>query len=721
MKRLAPFFLAFLIACSSASVAPPAPPPAMAEMAPTAPTAPAAPTWSYPPAPRSETFDDYHGTRVADPFRVLEDPADPASVAWVEAENKVTRSYMDSKPVRNELKLRLTELINYARMGVPYKEANRYFYSRNSGLQNQSIIYMRDGLKGEEKLVIDPNTLSADGTLALGGYTVSDDGKTLAYSLSQSGSDYQKIYIRNLDSGANYPESLEWLKFTSATWTPDNKGFYYSRLPVPGSVPAGDEHYFPKLYYHRVGTPQTADTFVYDVPDVKEITFGPQISHDGKWLIVTQSKGTAPESEVLVLDRTTKNAKWKKLYTGFEASYYPDEVIGDELFLFTDASASRGKVIAKNLKTMAERTVIPEGPDTLSQVSTAGGRLITQYLNNASSALRVYDTKGTMLREITLPGIGSAGGISSRPDDNEMFFAFNSYVYPPTIFRYDVASNQMEEFYRSPVKIDPTQFETKQLWYSSKDGTKVSMFVSHKKGVQLNGDNPTMLYGYGGFNSNQTPSFSAFNYAFLERGGVYAVANLRGGSEYGEEWHKSGMLEKKQNVFDDFIGAAEHLIAAGYTKSSRLAIRGGSNGGLLTAAVENQRPDLFGAVVTQVPVADMLRYHKFTVGRFWIPEYGSSENADQFKFLYAYSPLHNVKKGTKYPATLITTADTDDRVAPGHAKKLAATIQEAQGGNEPILIRIETKAGHGAGKPISKQIDEAADMWTFVFTELGMI
>ena len=717
MKKLLLILIALTMACSTAPVVEPKPVPVVD----VEPATPQAPAWSYPPAPRGETVDVYHGVSVADPFRVLENADDPASAAWVAAENVITRRYMDSKPVRSELKKRLTELMDYARMGVPYREANRYFYSRNRGLQNQSVVYMREGLNGEEKVVIDPNTLSPDGTLALGGYTVSDDGKYFAYSLSQSGSDYQKISVKNLDTGENFPETLEWLKFTSATWTPDNKGFYYSRLPVPGSVPAGDEHYFPKLYYHRLGTPQSADTFVYDIPTVKEITFGPQVSADGKWLIITQSKGTAPESEVLALDRTAKKPEWKRLYSGFTASYYPDEVIGDELILFTDASAPRGKVIARHLKTMAERTIVPESPDTLSWITTAGGRVVAHYLKNASSSLRVFDTKGSMLREVTLPGIGSVSGVSSRPNDSEMFFGFASYVYPPTIFRYDVATNQLDEFYRSPVKIDPTQYETKQVWYPSKDGTKVSMFISHKKGVQLNGDNPTMLYGYGGFNSNMTPAFSAANYAFMERGGVFAVSNLRGGAEYGEEWHKAGMLAKKQNVFDDFIAAAEYLISSGYTKSSRLAIRGGSNGGLLTAVVENQRPDLFGAVVTQVPVADMLRYHTFTVGRFWITEYGSSEDPEQFKFLYAYSPLHNVKKGTKYPATLITTADTDDRVAPGHAKKLAAAMQEAQAGSEPILIRIETKAGHGAGKPVSKQIDEWADIWTFVFTELGMV
>lgn len=711
MKKF--LFAAALIAgCSTApapeTVAVPAPAPAGSA------------AYSYPVAPRGDTVDVYHGTRVADPFRVLEDASDPATIAWVEAQNRLTREYMDSKPVRDEIKARLTQLIDYARMGTPSKEANRYFYSRNSGLQNQSVIYMREGLNGAEQLVIDPNKLSADGTLALSGYSVSDDGKLFAYALSQSGSDYRKIYIRNLETGENYPETLEWLKFTTPVWTPDSKGFYYNRLPVPGSVPPGDEHYFPKLYYHRLGTPQSEDVYVYDNPAIREITFGSQVSDDGRWLIVTQSKGTAPESEVLARDLTKKSTEWKKLYTGFDASYYPDEVVGDELLIFTDKDAPRGKIIAKNLVTHAERTIVPESSDVLSWFSTANGKLVTHYLKNASSSLRVFDLRGSMLREVQLPGIGSIAGFSSKPRDPEVFFGFQSYVYPPAIFRYDVDTNELSEFHRASVSVDPLQYETKQVWFPSKDGTRVSMFISHKKGLKLDGTNPTMLYGYGGFNSNLTPNFSAFNYVFMERGGVYAVANLRGGSEYGEEWHRAGMLDRKQNVFDDFIAAAEALIREGYTKPSKLAIRGGSNGGLLTAVVENQRPDLFGAVITQVPVADMLRYHLFTVGRFWIPEYGSSENPDQFRYLYAYSPLHNVKKGTKYPATLITTADTDDRVAPGHAKKLAATMQEAQGGTEPILIRIETKAGHGAGKPVSKQIDEQADMWTFVFHELGV-
>jgi prolyl oligopeptidase len=643
---------------------------------------------------------------------------------------------MLNRPGREQIKTRMSELFDYPRISIPSKKKNRYFFSRNEGLQNQPIYYVQEGLAGTPRVLIDPNVLSPDGTVAVTNISVSDNAGMLGYAISRSGSDRQEIYIRDIESGQNFPEKLEWMKYTGIDWTPDNVGFFYNRLPVPGTVPAGDEHYFPKLYYHRVGTPQSSDALIYERPNEREVSFGSDVSHDGRYLIVTAVRGTADESEIFLDDLSTPGHQFAPAFTGFRFKYFPDEIVDGWMVVLTNQDAPLGKVIAVDVRNLPSqgsgvssdriREVVPESKDNLEWITMVNRRIVAHYLHNASSVLKVFDLDGSLVKTIALPGIGSVSSLSGKVDDPEMFFGFQSYTRPQTNYRYDFTTDQLTEFQRPEIEFDPEQFETVQVWYPSKDGTPVSMFLSSRKGTPKDGNAAVFLYGYGGFNIPQTPSFNPVHFYFLERGGIFAVANLRGGSEYGEQWHRAGMLANKQNVYDDFAAAAEWLIANRYTRRERLAISGRSNGGLLAAVSLVQRPELFGAVVVQVPVIDMLRYHRFTLARFWIPEYGSAEDPDQFRFLYAYSPLHNVRDGTAYPATLITTADTDDRVDPGQAKKFAARLQQAQGGDEPILIRIETKAGHSSGslgsggKPVSKLIDEWADIWSFVFWQLGV-
>lgn len=694
------------------------------------------PKLDYPVAPTASVVDEYFGTRVADPFRPLEDPNTPATVAWTEAQNRLTESMLD-RSGREQIAKRLTELFDYPRVSIPSKKKSRYFFSRNEGLQNQPIYYVQEGLHGTPRVLIDPNSLSPDGTVALTNTSVSDDAKLLGYAISRSGSDRQEIYIRDIDTGRDFPEKLEWIKFTGIEWTPDNAGFFYNRLPVPGTVPAGDEHYFPKLYYHRIGSPQSSDTLIYERPNEREVAFGSDVSHDGRYLTVVAGRGTADESEVFLDDLARPGHQFAPVFTGFKFKYFPDEIVDGWMYILTNEDAPLGRVIAVDVRdlpaqgggvdTSRIREVVPQAEDNLEWITVVNRRIVAHYLHNASSVLKVFDLDGRLVKTIALPGIGSVTALSGKVDDPEMFFAFQSYTRPQTNYRYDFTTDELIEFQRPQIKLDPDRYETVQVWYPSRDGTRVSMFLSSRKGIRKDGNTPVFLYGYGGFNIPMTPQFNPVHFYFMERGGIFAVANLRGGSEYGEQWHRAGMLANKQNVFDDFAAAAEWLIANGYTRRERLAISGRSNGGLLAAVSLVQRPDLFGAVVVQVPVIDMLRYHRFTLARFWIPEYGSSEDPEQFRFLYAYSPLHNVRDGVAYPATLITTADTDDRVDPGQAKKFAARLQQAQGGEKPILVRIETKAGHSSGvlgaggKPISKLIEEWADIWTFTFWQLGVL
>ena len=684
----------------------------------------------YPAAPRTDAADDYFGTSVADPYRALEVHDAPETTRWVEAENAFTESYL-RRPEREVIRDRLRQLFDFPRVSTPERKKNRYFFSRNEGLQNQPLYYVQEGAEGKPRVVLDPNELSSDGTVAVKTFSPGDDGRLIGYSISRSGSDRVEIRVRDLESGKDLSDKLEWAKFTDIVWTPDNKGFYYNRYPKAGSVPAGDEHYFPRLMYHRLGEAQSKDKLVYERRGEREVVFGSQLSNDGQYLFVTAFKGSGDESELFVQRRG--DAQFKPLFTGFKNSYEASDVLDGKLYVLTNEEAPLRRVVAVDLKSGgATGEVIPEGEDFLDHIRIINGKIVAHYLRNASSTIRIFETDGRVAGDVPLPGVGSIPetdeglAIHGEVDGTEMFIGFTSYVTPPTNLIYDFKTNAVRVFSEGRAAFDPDDYETEQVWYPSKDGTKISMFLSHRKGLKKSPDTPVFLYGYGGFNVSMTPGFNPVHYYFMERGGIFAVANLRGGAEYGEAWHAGGMLEKKQNVFDDFTSAAEWLIRNGYTRKERLAVSGRSNGGLLAAAAVVQRPDLFEAAVVQVPVVDMLRYHRFTVARFWIPEYGSSENKEQFPFLYAYSPLHNIKEGTSYPATLITTADTDDRVDPGQAKKFAARLQEAQAGEEPILIRIDTKAGHasgslgGAGKPVSKLIDEWADIWTFVFTQLGM-
>lgn len=676
----------------------------------------------YPHSKKAEVIDDYHGVRVADPYRWLEDAEAEDTQAWVAAQNKLTFSYLEKISSRPAIKQRLTELWNYPRYSVPVREGGRYFYTKNDGLQNQAVLYLQEKLEGEARVVLDPNQLSADGTVALTNQAYSKDGGLLAYGLSSRGSDWQEIKIRNVDTGADFEETLKWCRFAGIAWRHDRQGFYYNRFPEPGTVAKADENNFNRVYYHRLGTPQTQDQLVFERPDFKELGFIPFITDDGKYLVLYVYHGTDPKNRIYYR-AVDSDGPFVRLLEEADASYTPIDNDGTIFYFQTDLQAPRGRVIAIDLEQPARehwREIIPEQPEVISFATMVNNQFVVAYMRDAQHVLKVYGRDGGFVRELPLPTIGSISGLSGRRQDTEMFLQFTSFLFPATIYRYDFTTDRLVEFRGAAIKFDPTPYETQQIFYSSKDGTRVPMFLTHKRGLARNGENPVLLYGYGGFNVSLTPWFSVSSALWLENGGVLAVPSLRGGGEYGEEWHQAGTLARKQNVFDDFIAAAEWLCANGHTNPRKLAISGGSNGGLLVAACLVQRPELFGAALCQVPVIDMLRYHKFTVGRYWISDYGDPDKPEDFKFLYAYSPLHRVQPGVAYPPTLITTADTDDRVVPAHGKKFAATLQAAQAGPHPILIRIETKAGHGGGKPTTKMIEESADIYAFLFKTFGM-
>ena len=678
----------------------------------------------YPPSPKSTVVDVYHGVSVPDPYRWLEDADSVDTIAWVNAQNALTRACLDG-PVRDALVARLTALYDYPRTGVPFRRGNRYFFTHNSGLQDQPVLYVQDGPDGARRVLVDPNAIEGDEPTALTEGSVNYAGTLLAYALSTRGSDRQEILVRDVRSGLDRGDRILWAKFVSIAWEKPGGGFYYTRFPEPGTVPPGDEHYFNQVYYHRLGDPQALDTLVFAKPDERETVFNVEISDDDRWLVITAFKGSSDKSEVYLLDRLAATGGPFPVFTGFTAAYALVEGAMGRLFFRTDDWAPRGRIISIDPLAPGTRPVevVAESGDKLSSAILVHGTLVASYLHNASDRVRLFDLSGTPAGEIELPGIGSLTGLSGRPEDTEMFLGFTSFVQSPMNYRYDFASWRLIPFGDQGPRVDAVDYETEQVWYPSKDGTEISMFLVHRKGLEKDGQRPVLLSGYGGFNINLTPAFDPANFVLLDRGGIYAVANLRGGGEYGEAWHEAGMFERKQNVFDDFIAAAEWLARSGYSNPEKIAIEGGSNGGLLTGAVLVQRPDLVGAVVCRVPVADMLRYHLFTVGRFWISEYGSADDPGQFPYLYQYSPLHNVIDGEAYPPILITTADTDDRVSPGMAKKFAARLQEADGDDTPVLIRVETKAGHGAGKPVSKMIEEDADIFAFLFKylEVGAI
>ena len=678
---------------------------------------------NYPPARKSDQIDDYHGVKIADPYRWLEDLDSEETRNWVEAENKLSFGYLAAIPQRRMLKERLTKLWNYEKYGIPFKEGNRYFYSRNSGLQNQAVLYTVTRLDAQPQMVLDPNTLSPDGTVALSGLKVSPDGKFIAYGLSASGSDWQEWKVRDVETSNDLPDHLKWVKFSGASWTRDGQGFFYSRYDEPKSDTLKSINYFQKVYYHKLGTPQTEDVLVYERPDQKDWLFGGTVTEDGNYLILTVYQGTDVKNRVYYKDLKAKDAPVVQLLDNFDAAYVFVGNEGSRLWFQTDLQAPRGKLIEIDTANPARsnwKVLVPEGEETLQTASFVNNKFVLNYLKDAYTQVKIYDATGKLVNEVGFPGIGSAEGFGGKATDKETFYAFTGFTTPTTIYRYDMTTGKSTIFRQPKVDFDPEDFETRQVFYKSKDGTKVPMFITHKKGLKLDGNNPTYLYGYGGFNVSLTPAFSVGSLVWMEMGGVYAQPNLRGGGEYGEDWHEAGTKLKKQNVFDDFIAAAQWLIDNRYTSTPKLAIGGGSNGGLLVGAAITQRPELFGAALPSVGVMDMLRFQKFTIGWAWVSDYGSSENAEEFKALYAYSPLHNIKPGTSYPPTMITTADHDDRVWPGHSFKFAAAMQAAQGGNAPILIRIETKAGHGAGKPTSKLIEEVADRWAFLVKTLEM-
>ncbi len=678
---------------------------------------------TYPEARRQEVTDTYFDTEVADPYRWLEDPDAEESQAWVAAQNELTQGWLADYPHRQAIHHRLEELWNYEKFSAPSKKADRYFWSRNDGLQNQSVLYWSEGLEGEARLLLDPNKLSEDGTVALAGTSVSEDGKHLAYGLSDGGSDWNTWKVMEIDTGKVLDDELEWIKFSGATWTPDSKGFYYGRYPEPTKA-LEDVNQFNKLYYHVVGTPQSADELVHENPDQPQWGFSPDVTDDGKWLVLYTSRSTAEENLLWVRPADQPQAQWIELVDEWDGSQYlVVDNTGDTLLVWTTAAAPRGRIIGIDLSNPAKEAwteVVPEANEVIQGADVVGGKLVVNYLQDAHTVIRLFGTDGEAQGEIDLPGLGSVGGFGGKADDPETFYTYSDFTTPATIYRHDMSTGTSEVFRKPEVDFDPSGYETKQVFVTSKDGTKVPMFIVHKKGLVLDGSSATLLYGYGGFNQSLTPSFGVHNLVWMEMGGVYALANLRGGGEYGEEWHEAGTKLHKQNVFDDFIAAGEWLIDQGYTRTDKLSCRGGSNGGTLVGAVVNQRPDLWGAAIPQVGVMDMLRYHTWTIGWAWAADYGTSEDSkEMFEALYAYSPYHNAKP-QEYPAVLVTTADHDDRVVPAHSFKYTAAMQHAQQGNAPILARIDVRAGHGRGKPTAMRIDQYADMWSFLARSLDM-
>jgi len=680
----------------------------------------------YPETRRVEQVDELHGVKVADPYRWLEqDVRGSKEVAdWVAAENKLTFGYLEAIPQREKIHRRLTELWNFAQYSGAVKEGGRYYFLKNDGLQNQAVLYRLDALDGEPKVLLDPNKWSKDGTIALQGVTFSDDGKYAAYGRAEAGSDWATWYVMEIESGKILPDELKWTKFTRAAWTKDGRGFFYSRFeePRPGAMYQA-LNFNNKLYYHKVGTPQSDDVPVYYRPEHPDWLYSGQVSDDGRYLVITIELGSSERYRIAVKDLTEMYSMPVEIIDNFDNEYTYVGNDGQVLFFKTDLDAPRRRLIAIDLgkpKRADWKEIVPQAEGTLTQASFVADRFIASYLKDVLPQVKVFAIDGRFVRDVEFPGIGAVTGFSGKRTDIETFYAFSSFATPPSIYHYNVITGISRLFRRAEAKINPDDYEVKQVFYKSKDGTRVPMFIAHKKGVKLDGANPTLLYGYGGYNISLPPVFSIGRVAWMEMGGVYAQANLRGGGEYGEAWHLAGTKLQKQNVFDDFIAAAQWLINNKYTRSDKLAIQGGSNGGLLVGAVMTQRPELFGACLPAVGVMDMLRFHLFTEGRTWTEDFGSPDNPQQFKAILAYSPYHNLKPGTRYPATLVTTADTDDRVVPGHSFKFIAELQRDQAGDAPVLIRIETRAGHGGGMPVSKKIEETADLWAFLVNNLGM-
>jgi len=683
---------------------------------------------TYPNTPTGNQVDDFHGTPVTDPYRWLEDVDSPETLAWVKAQNELTFGYLEQIPVRDMLRKRLTSLWDFGRAMTIYHRGGVYFQFRNSGLQNQDVLYVMDSPTASSRVLLDSNTLSEDGTAALNTWSVSNDGNWLAYAISHSGSDWVEWRIRNVENGEDLPEVLEWSKFSGAAWAHDNSGFYYCRYAPPAEGEVYQEaNYNQTVYFHRLNTPQSDDMLVYARTDEPEWGFGPEVSNDGRYLVMVVSQGTDTRNRFFYKDLQT-NGDVIELISDLEAAYFFVGNDGPMFYIQTDREAPKSRLIAIDV-TQPElpnwKTLIPEGSDTLEAVTIINDKFVSIYLHDAHELLKYFALDGTQLGEIQLPTLGSvtyghASTLAGRREDREMFYLFHSFAHPVTVFRYDFEAGISEEIFKPSIHFDFSPYVTRQVFVTSKDGTKVPMFLVHRADLTPDGQNSTLLYGYGGFNISQTPVFEVSRLAWLEMGGVYAVAVLRGGGEYGEEWHRGGMIHTKQNVFDDFIACAEWLVAEKITSTPKLAIEGRSNGGLLVGACMTQRPDLYGACLPSVGVMDMLRFHKFTIGWAWVSDYGCSDKPDEFKTLYAYSPYHNLKPGTKYPPTLVTNGDHDDRVVPGHSFKFVARLQACQMGDAPTLIRIQTRAGHGAGKPTAILIEELADIYAFLVKNLGM-
>jgi prolyl oligopeptidase len=691
--------------------------------------------WNYPAAPRGQTVDTYHGVKVADPYRWLEELDSKETRQWVEEENRLTFGFLEALPQRTYFRDRLQALWNFPRLGLPFKEGGRYFLSRNSGLQNQAVFLVQDTLSAEPRVLIDPNTLSPDDTIALTATHVSFDGKWVAYSTAAAGSDWNEIRVRSVDDGTDTADVIQWVKFAEPSWTKDNAGFFYSRYPA---APADAENAktfsaleHQRIYYHKLGTPQSADRLVYERADEPKWFLSGTTTEDGRYLVITTSRGASPENLLSIVDlgdpaAPKLDAKAVPLVSKWNAAC---DVIGNDgpvLYVLTNLDAPRKRVVAidtRNPDPARWKTLIPESADTIDSVLLVGGRFVVRTMHDASSRLIVHDRSGARAGEIALPGIGTVTAMTGHQEDPELFYNFVSFTTPATNFRYDVQSRTGSVFAAPRLNFNPADYETTQVFYASKDGTKIPMFISHRKGLKIDANTPTLLYGYGGFDISLTPSFSVSNLVWMEAGGIFAQPNLRGGGEYGKAWHEAGTKERKQNVFDDFIAAAEWLFAHRLTSPAHLVLSGGSNGGLLVASTVNQRPDLCRVALPAVGVMDMLRFHRFTVGFAWVSDYGSSDDPRGFKYLRAYSPLHTIKAGAKYPAILVTTADHDDRVYPAHSFKYTAALQAEAADTPdsgPIMIRIETRAGHGAGKPTSKQIEESADRLAFAAHFLGL-
>ena len=677
--------------------------------------------FNYPRTRAEDLVEDIHGVQVPDPYRWMEDLDSDEISAWIEAQNQITFDFLNESPLRKKIQKRMTELWNYEKYSPPVKRAGRYFFTFNNGLQNQDVLYWMETLDDAPKLLIDPNTLSDDGTVALSGAAVSRDGRFLAYGLADAGSDWQTWHIRRVADGVDLADTISWVKFSGASWDADSAGFYYSRYDAPDGAALKQANYYQKLYYHRLGTDQSEDRLVYDRPDQKEWGFNGEVTEDGRYLIIYVWHGTASENAVFYLDLENPESDVVELLPDFDAEYV---LVGNEdtrCFFKTDHNAPQNRLVAIDIAHPDPgdwEELIPEDADKLEYVDFVGKRFVCTFLHHAAHEVRFYKDDGTPDGSLALPGPGTVIGFGGRSDDPETFYKFSNFTTPGTVYHLDVISKDSEVFRTPDLDFNPEDYVTEQVFYESKDGTRVPMFISFRKDLERNGETPTHLYAYGGFNIPVPVSFSVPNLVWMEMGGIYAQAHLRGGGEYGREWHEAGMKSQKQNVFDDFIAAAEYLIEKGYTCTKRLVIGGRSNGGLLIGACMTQRPDLFGVCLPNVGVMDMLRFHKFTIGWAWVSDYGSPEEPEEFSTLHAYSPYHNLLEGQAYPPTMVMTGDHDDRVFPAHSFKFAARLQKAQAGDAPVLIRIETRAGHGAGKPTAKLIEEFSDMWTFALANM---